>query len=79
MNDSESKEELRKHKMVELSTHLGAFIGVAGLISTILTQSVPTLGLLTNLGISLLSGSAALVGLAFWLALAHRDTRVYPD
>lgn len=73
MNDSESKEEVRKHKMLEFSTHLGALFGVAGLTSTILTNTAPTLALLPNLGISFLCGATALVGFIFWLALAHRD------
>ncbi len=73
MNESISKDELRKHKMMELSTHLSTLLGVAGLTSAILAKSAPDLSLLPNLGISFVSGAVALVALAFWLALAHRD------
>ena len=73
MNEPIPKDDLRKSKMMELSTHLSTLLGVTGVTSAVLGKSAPGLNLLENLGISLVLGVGALFGLAFWLAFAHRD------
>jgi hypothetical protein len=73
MEDTISQSDLRKQKMQELSTHFGTMLGIAGLTSTVLDRAFSNLPLFENIGLSLLAGLLALVGMALWLALAHRD------